>query len=64
LDLVQGWIDDRESGIQIDLGVYPYPDYEPMEFWGSQKRLDLVLARASADGDRVMSSGDAGLVTD
>jgi dTDP-6-deoxy-L-talose 4-dehydrogenase (NAD+) len=56
LDLVQGWIDNRESGIQIDLGVYPYPDYEPMEFWGSQHRLALALVGDRVGDDRAVPS--------
>ncbi|MES2919218.1 MAG: NAD(P)-dependent oxidoreductase [Pseudomonadota bacterium] len=35
----------REQGARIDLnfGFYPYPDYEPMEFWGDPERLNTVL---------------------
>jgi dTDP-6-deoxy-L-talose 4-dehydrogenase (NAD+) len=41
--LVEGWI--RENGWKIDLnpGHYPYPDYEPMAFWGDRRRLDAIL---------------------
>ncbi len=45
--LVEGWIQDRGSEIQIEPGVYGYPDYEPMAFWGSRRRLDEVLATAT-----------------
>ncbi len=45
--LVEGWIRDRGSEIEIEPGVYGYPDYEPMEFWGSRRRLDEALAAAS-----------------
>lgn len=41
--LVEGWI--RENGWPIvpSLGHYPYPDYEPMAFWGDRTKLDCCL---------------------
>lgn len=41
--LVEGWI--RENGWQItpNPGYYPYPKYEPMEFWGDRTKLDRCL---------------------
>lgn len=38
----QGW------KIELDLGKYPYPDYEPMAFWGSRARLDALLGKGVA----------------
>jgi len=32
--LVEERIQARGSAIKLNLGHYPYPDYEPMEFWG------------------------------
>jgi len=43
-DLVEQWARDRGSSIRLDLGAFGYPDYEPMAFWGSRKKLDLALA--------------------
>jgi nucleoside-diphosphate-sugar epimerase len=34
--LVEERIKERGSSIKINLGYYPYPDYEPMAFWGVQ----------------------------
>ena len=34
--LVEHWIKEREWKIQLNLGYYPYPDYEPMAFWGEK----------------------------
>jgi dTDP-6-deoxy-L-talose 4-dehydrogenase (NAD+) len=34
--LVEERIEERGSSIKINLGHYPYPDYEPMAFWGAQ----------------------------
>jgi dTDP-6-deoxy-L-talose 4-dehydrogenase (NAD+) len=35
----------RRSGRQIELnaGFYPYPDYEPMEFWGDNRKLQQIV---------------------
>jgi dTDP-6-deoxy-L-talose 4-dehydrogenase (NAD+) len=33
--LVETWIADNGWSIRPKLGHYPYPDYEPMAFWGS-----------------------------
>lgn len=46
---VQRLVKDRVQalGAEIDLnfGVYPYPDYEPMAFWGARRKLDALLRR-------------------
>jgi dTDP-6-deoxy-L-talose 4-dehydrogenase (NAD+) len=34
------------SPIQLKLGRFPYPDYEPMAFWGDRGKLDRSLAAA------------------
>lgn len=43
--LVEGWIRDRGWTIDLNLGYYPYPDYEPMAFWGERRKLDNILGR-------------------
>jgi dTDP-6-deoxy-L-talose 4-dehydrogenase (NAD+) len=37
--LVEERISERRSGIKLNLGYYPYPDYEPMSFWGNNQKL-------------------------
>lgn len=32
--LVEQWISDNSWNIKLNLGHFPYPDYEPMAFWG------------------------------
>lgn len=32
--LVEQWLNDNGWEIELNLGYYPYPDYEPMAFWG------------------------------
>jgi nucleoside-diphosphate-sugar epimerase len=44
--LVEGWITDNASEIQLNLGKYPYPDYEPLAFWGARSKLDTLLDRS------------------
>jgi len=41
--LVEGWINDNGWTIKLNLGHYPYPDYEPMSFWGDREKLDRCL---------------------
>lgn len=42
-DLVETWLAAYQWRIALNLGHYPYPDYEPMAFWGERGRLDAVL---------------------
>ena len=39
-NLVEKWIDEGQYRIKPKLGFYPYPDYEPMAFWGDRSRFD------------------------
>lgn len=43
-DLVKEYAESKNSSIKFNLGYYPYPDYEPMEFWGSTEKLNKVKA--------------------
>jgi len=40
--LVEKRISDRGTNISLNLGCYPYPDYEPMAFWGNSAKFDRV----------------------
>ncbi len=42
--LVESWVKDNELPITLNLGRYPYPDYEPMAFWGDRTKLDHILS--------------------
>jgi len=44
-NLVEGWVADAGKTIALNLGYYPYPDYEPMAFWGDRTKLDLSIKR-------------------
>ena len=41
--LVEGWLKENNWNIKLNLGHYPYPDYEPMAFWGCRGKLDATL---------------------
>ncbi len=41
--LAENWLRARDSSMQLNLGCYPYPDYEPMAFWGDRRKLDAIL---------------------
>ena len=45
-ELVEGVVATRSSSIKLNLGAVPYPDYEPMAFWGDRQKLDRCLAAA------------------
>ncbi len=42
-ELVRGWAEDKKWDAELRLGVFDYPDYEPMAFWGDNSRLKEVL---------------------
>ena len=37
--LVEQHLESRGAKIDLNLGYYPYPDYEPLAFWGDNTRL-------------------------
>jgi nucleoside-diphosphate-sugar epimerase len=41
--LVENHLAERGARIKLNLGHYPYPDYEPMAFWGDRRRLAAIL---------------------
>ena len=43
LDLVQRRVLERDSCIALNRGYYPYPNYEPMAFWGVPKKIEAAL---------------------
>ena len=38
---VEKWLQENNWKMDLNLGYYPYPDYEPMAFWGNWQRLDV-----------------------
>lgn len=41
--LVEAWLQENGWQIELEPGVFPYPEYEPFAFWGSRQKLDSVL---------------------
>ncbi len=41
--LVEDYIAKKQKSIHLNLGRYPYPDYEPIAFWGDSSRLERLL---------------------
>ena len=41
--LVEVWLKENGWEIKLNLGYYPYPDYEPMAFWGDRRYLNTIL---------------------
>jgi nucleoside-diphosphate-sugar epimerase len=42
---VEKRIHERNAKIELNLGHYPYPDYEPMEFWGDTTKYTEEIER-------------------
>jgi nucleoside-diphosphate-sugar epimerase len=45
--LVERWIAENRWSIRMNLGRYPYPDHEPLAFWGSADKLRQCLGATS-----------------
>ena len=41
--LVEKYLQERKASIQLNLGFYPYTDYEPMAFWGDNSKLNGII---------------------
>lgn len=46
--LVEEHLARRGASLRLNLGHYPYPDYEPMRFWADTKKLAAALAAGAA----------------
>jgi dTDP-6-deoxy-L-talose 4-dehydrogenase (NAD+) len=41
--LVESWIAANGWSIELNLGHYPYPTFEPMAFWGDRRKLAACI---------------------
>ena len=41
--LVEDYLAKKQKSIHLNLGYYPYTDYEPMAFWGDSAKLSKIL---------------------
>lgn len=46
--LAEEWVAQNHWRIRLNLGVFPYPDYEPLAFWGNREKLDAALEENGA----------------
>jgi nucleoside-diphosphate-sugar epimerase len=42
-EMVTDYIRKSGKNIALNLGYYPYPEYEPMAFWGDNKKLQQIV---------------------
>ena len=42
-NLVEIYLASKRINMKLNLGFYPYPDYEPMAFWGDNSKLKMIL---------------------
>ncbi|HXB33207.1 MAG TPA: NAD(P)-dependent oxidoreductase [Puia sp.] len=40
---IENYLSSVQGDIALNLGYYPYPDYEPMRFWGDARKLNLII---------------------
>ena len=43
---VEDYLSANRKNIQLNLGFFPYTDYEPMSFWGDTKKLKTIINNA------------------
>lgn len=41
--LVENYLQTNSKQIKLNLGYYPYPDFEPLAFWGDNSKLKEIL---------------------
>lgn len=57
--LVETWIRENGWKIELNLGHYPYPDYEPLAFWGKNDKLSAIISTIGGPpGDAAASHSD------
>lgn len=42
--LVENYLEEKNKKINLNPGYYPYPDYEPMAFWGDNDKLKKIVS--------------------
>jgi dTDP-6-deoxy-L-talose 4-dehydrogenase (NAD+) len=46
---VENYLQTKSKTIKLNLGYYPYADYEPMRFWGDNTKLKTILNNERPD---------------
>ena len=42
-EFVEDYLRRKHKSIKLNLGYYPYTDYEPMRFWGDNRKLKSII---------------------
>jgi hypothetical protein len=42
-DDLMRWLKENGWEIELNLGYYPYPNYEPMAFWGDCSKIKSII---------------------
>lgn len=45
-NLVEKYLKEKKYAMKLNLGYYPYPEYEPMAFWGDNRKLKRIVDEA------------------
>ena len=40
---ITNYLQQQNKQIELNLGFYPYPDFEPMQFWGCTEKLKKII---------------------
>lgn len=48
IDLVKGYLEQRNLNINLNLGYYPYSRSEPMAFWGNTQKLNQIKSNVKS----------------
>lgn len=43
-ELVENYLKEKHKQVKLNLGFYPYPDYEAFKFWGDNKKQLKIIA--------------------
>ena len=41
---VENYLHEKKQSVTLNLGYYPYPDYEPMAFWGDDHKIKQIVS--------------------
>jgi dTDP-6-deoxy-L-talose 4-dehydrogenase (NAD+) len=42
---VENFFNERASNMKLNLGYYPYPEFEPLAFWGNVSKLNKIIGK-------------------
>jgi dTDP-6-deoxy-L-talose 4-dehydrogenase (NAD+) len=49
MEMVTSFIKKANKQIRLNVGFYPYPDFEPMEFWGNNDKLLQIQKKYTSE---------------